>query len=182
MAAILLFLVAVSLQKAVLGAGVTPQNKPNYTNSFLPPSVQIVHYLIDQTEYDINDHQYHVKFDGKTPIDFSTIAGIDKSRNDKETPTQKQLLNLHTLLVHEAKMQKIGKYQGYSDQVLEVLRETSKLTAVEQLEVVLKEALSRNNLKRSDTKHGADKVIKDLENSESDLYETIKDFEPLQYT
>ena len=72
--------------------------------------------------------------------------------------------------------------QGYSDEVLAVLRGTSDMTAIEQLKVVLTKALQRKDIKRTDTKEDAEKVLKDLEDADSELHKMMKDFLPLQYT
>ena len=37
--------------QAALGVGVVPQNKPNYTESFIPPAAQVIYHVIEQSEY-----------------------------------------------------------------------------------------------------------------------------------
>ena len=71
--------------------------------------------------------------------------------------------------------------QGFSEEVMSVLRNTSKATSHEQLKTVLQEALSRRHIMRADTKEAANNVIAELENPDSDLRKTMVNLKPLQY-
>ena len=71
--------------------------------------------------------------------------------------------------------------QGFSEEVMSVLRNTSRTTSQEQLKTVLQEALSRGHIKRADTKEAATTVLADLENPDSELHKTMASLKPLQY-
>jgi hypothetical protein len=71
--------------------------------------------------------------------------------------------------------------QGFSEEVMSVLRETSWTTSQEQLKTVLQEALFRGHIKRADTKEAAATVLADLENPDSELRTTMANLNPLQY-
>jgi hypothetical protein len=72
--------------------------------------------------------------------------------------------------------------QGFSEEVLSVLRKTSETTSEEQLRSVLQEALTRGHIKRADTKDMAAKIMVYLDDPESDLRNTMANLKPLQYT
>jgi hypothetical protein len=65
--------------------------------------------------------------------------------------------------------------------VLSVLRQTSKTTSEEQLRTVLQEAVSRDNIKRADTKDMVEKVTADLDDPDSELRKAMANVKPLQY-
>jgi hypothetical protein len=72
--------------------------------------------------------------------------------------------------------------QGFSEEVLSVLRKTSHTTSEEQLRTVLQEALSRGDVKRADTKDMAVKIMAYLDDPDSDLRKSMAKLKPLQYT
>jgi hypothetical protein len=71
--------------------------------------------------------------------------------------------------------------QGFSEEVMSVLRKTSRTTSQEQLKTVLLEALLRGHIKSADTKEAAATVLADLENPDSELQKTMVNLKPLQY-
>jgi phage-related minor tail protein len=71
--------------------------------------------------------------------------------------------------------------QGFSEEVMSVLRKTSRTTSQDQLKTVLHEALPRSHIKRADTKEAAATALADLENPDSELRKTMANLKPLHY-
>jgi hypothetical protein len=90
-----------------------------------------------------------------------------------------------TQSVCTSKLLKVSKLcvsrQGFSEEVLSVLRKTSKTTSDEQLRTVLQEAQSRGHIQRADTRDMTEKVIADLDDPDSELRIAMIKLEPLQY-
>ncbi|KDR14284.1 uncharacterized protein LOC110834656 [Zootermopsis nevadensis] len=180
-----ILLVSALCAQATLGATVYPTGVPMYSDSFIPAAAQVVYHVIEYAK-DLNNSDPRtgksVHQSLKIPLEISDNNNTDEVRGTKPlTRTQKQLLNLHNALIREAKLQGLAKYQGFSEDVLSFLRETSKTTSGEQLRMVLQEALSRGHIQRGDTKDVTEKVIADLDDSDSELCKTMTNLKPLQY-
>ncbi|XP_069685876.1 uncharacterized protein ImpE3 isoform X2 [Periplaneta americana] len=179
-------LLVISAAQAVLGVSVYPTGTPTYSDSFIPAATQLVYNAIDHTNYfgkisrtATTDHR-PLKPANEGPKE-SFPDEVGRATKRPQTPIQKQLLALHSALTKEAKEQGLAKFQGYSEEVLSVLRNSSKKTSAEQLRIVLQEAVDRGNIKRADTKEFALEAIKDLEDEKSELRKTIADLKPVQY-
>ncbi|PSN44176.1 hypothetical protein C0J52_18395 [Blattella germanica] len=90
--------------------------KPSYCESYIPPAAQIVYNLIEQTKYAVNAPKItapSVEEDVRRPLQIPNEVAIEEGRAGKKelTPSQKELLHLHTLLIREAKIQRLSRHQ-----------------------------------------------------------------------
>ncbi|XP_067015662.2 uncharacterized protein ImpE3 [Anabrus simplex] len=101
---------------------------------------------------------------------------------DEHKEYQEHISKLAQSLVMEARSQGLGKFEGFSDTIMKELKETSKLTAAEQLKMVLQRILDREDMKRRNTKTAVQEAVKDLDEPESTISTAMAEVEPLQYT
>ncbi|XP_077298871.1 ecdysone-inducible gene E3 [Arctopsyche grandis] len=116
--------------------------------------------------------------------DSTNRNNVDLLRLKKAAPTQTliQMLLMYDLLSRDAKKQKLNKYQGYTEDLITDLSETSKGTAIEQLKVVLDRMVARGDCTHDFANNRAKDMMKELDKPDSKLSMQVRYLEPLHFT
>lgn len=110
------------------------------------------------------------------------LIGEVSIRNRPMGKSEKSLADLRTLLVREAKRQALSRYQGFTNEVIQDLAESSKLSAADQLKTVLETILNKSQLQRTSTKTKAMEIVEELKTNSSSLREILVDVKSLDYS
>ncbi|CAH1111907.1 unnamed protein product [Psylliodes chrysocephalus] len=92
------------------------------------------------------------------------------------------LLSLYDMLNKESKRLGLSKYNGYTEQILRELADTSSNTSAYQLKIVFKRVIDRRDSSRQDIVNKIKQLIKDLDDSNSYLNLALKYIPPLVFS
>lgn len=121
-----------------------------------------------------DDNYGRATIDSDTAMDrWSTTSTAGKKRVPPTKPYVEFLL-VYDLLKRDAKSSNLSKYEGYSEDLLQDLNESSKMSSARQLHTLFKRMLDRRDIQRSDVVSRIQGIVNDLADPNSPTVKALQ--------
>ncbi|XP_052857430.1 uncharacterized protein LOC128265217 [Drosophila gunungcola] len=114
-----------------------------------------------------DDNYGRAAFDFESAMDRWSSASIAGKKRVPPTKPYVDFLLVYDLLKRDAKAANLNKYEGYSEDLLEQLHESSQASSARQLYTLFQRMLDRGDIQRSDVVARVQGIVKDLGNPNS---------------